>query len=876
MIDPVRLFHPSRPERIALVTVEPASGQPGAFMVQVARGKKRTALTDARMFGPFSAEEVALAHKSIVDGLFGEGYVAGGLGQLLLALKEKNPRTRARAERRIGWRGEASAVEPLLQLLDKPKDDVSSVVDALGALGDVRALPAVRAEAERKLLSRRRAGVEALLQIGARAPGDVTLREALEGARDRAVQRLPDAVRSAVTAAASTIINATAGVDARDRGITADTLYELGAVQTFLALPGPAGTVDAAAGKPPSPVDIGALAARSPCVEAALAMLTTAALHQPYTWRYTKSVWKRAQVRRDYATFGLLSYCIEIAARTQKAHTATLKSGYDGETKKTRVFSRSTVDYVRRRAWRWLRRLAKHRPEEYALAAAEAVVHYKDGDDVIKGNSPATGRSYMLHRVLFGASNKYTFDGRQMRFKNKPKLKGAAPALAPSSGGDAPYAELWDRTPRAFVRLLGGARHSLVQRFALEGVTRHPEALQAATHADVAALLDSDDARIVDLGLTELRRRFDPNQPDLDLVLELAGSQKDLVRNHGLVWLNESAHVWTRRREWILRFLSMPQPASRDAAARLVNLSVKMLEADERRRLAGELLDRVEHKEPEESAFSGFAAVLREGLLDEAAAACPISRAIALVGAESDSAIAVGASILAKKPGAYDVLGLSQVLALATHEKAAVRRAAMTLLESARAELQRDPSVLFGLVESDWDDVRAEALKLIDGVDLLPLGLDGLMGLADSTRVDVQKKAHEILERAIAAEAVDVHELLARLGQHPSPVTRRYAVDMAVKHLKPGFVRLAKLELLFRAALFDVWPERQVKRTVIAFLGERGQQDENQAGVAAQVLSDFVRTQCVDDRERALEALVKIKLAFPSVEVPHLVVKEAA
>ena len=120
----------------------------------------------------------------------------------------------------------------------------------------------------------------------------------------------------------------------------------------------------------------------------------------------------------------------------------------------------------------------------------------------------------------------------------------------------------------------------------------------------------------------------------------------------------------------------------------------------------------------------------------------------------------------------------------------------------------------------------------------------------------------------IDSAAVDVHELLARLGQHPSPVTRKFAVDLAVKHLKPGFVRLAKLELLFRSALFDVWPDRKVKRTVIGFLAERGVQDENQAGVAAGILGDFVRTQTVDDKERALSALVHIKLAFPHIEMP--------
>jgi hypothetical protein len=415
------------------------------------------------------------------------------------------------------------------------------------------------------------------------------------------------------------------------------------------------------------------------------------------------------------------------------------------------------------------------------------------------------------------------------------------------------------------VRLLGGAKHTLAQRFAFEAVSKRvPNALQAATHEEVAALLDSDDARIVDLGLVELRRRFNPDNPDLDLVFTLAGSPKDLVRHHGLLWLNACAHRWTRTQP--IRFLRLGHPEGREAAARLVVASAPAFSADERRKLASELLAILDTKEPEEGAFSAIAEVLRTALIDDAAALTPIAKALALVDAASESAISVGAAILGRKDGALDVLGVSRVLEMAQHEKAAVRRAAMALLQGAIASLQEDPSSLFALVESDWDDTRVAALKLLDKIDLMPLGLDGLLGLADSTRPDVQTKAQSILTAAM--DRLDVHELLARLGQHPSSLMRKYAVDLAIKHLKPGFVRLAKLELLFRSSLLDVWPDRPTKRKVIAFLGERGQQDENQAEVAAQILGDFVRTHTVDDRERALQALVKIQLRFPTVQTP--------
>lgn len=840
MTPTLRLFHPSKSDRIAAVTVAPAS-QADRFIVTVARGKKRTALTDARMFGPFTDAEMALAYKSIVDGLLGEGYVQAGLGQLLLALQEKNPKLRARAASRLAWRKEPSAVDLLLQLLDKPKDDVGTVVDALGWIGDAKAIPAVRLEAEKKLLSRRRAGVEALRNLN-----DV---DGMRAARERAIERLPDALQKIIDGSPQAIEQALLAVDIKERGLALDTVYELAGMPA--ALQGNA----------------------SGLAQAVRGVMHASDIEKPNMWRYTKSVWKRSMLRGDFETFGFVTRRIEVRARTAKPTTASLKSGYDGETKKIRVFGKDTVAYVRRRAWRYLRRLAAHKPDFYAVAAAWAVAPYVDGDDVLKGNSPATGRSYLLHRVLFGASLRYDFEGRTMRFTTVKGAKGTGATIAAVAGiREESFAELWDLTPRAYVILLGHARHTLVQRFALEGILRSPAALHGATHAEVAALLESDDARIVDLGLQELRRRFDPSKPDLELVLELAGSAKDLVRNHGLVWLNETAPLWSKDSAWILRFLAMPHPGSRDAAARVVSSSVKALVASQRRELAVELLARIAKKEHEEGAHSGYAEVLRTGLADEAADATSITQALAMLEG-SDSSLSVGAAILAKKPGALEILGTFKVLAMATHEKAAVRSAAMTLLAGSPAALAKDPSALFGLVESDWDDVRTAAIAMLDKIDLSPLGLDGLMGLADSTRIDVQRKARGILEKALADPAVDVHELLARLGQHPSPFTRAFAVDLATKHLKPGFVRLAKLELLFRSALFDVWPDRKTKRTVIAFLDERGQQDENQAEVAAQILGDFVRTQTHDDRERALMAIVHIALKFPHIKTP-VVIKE--
>src|SRR5262249_25142347 len=220
-------------------------------------------------------------------------------------------------------------------------------------------------------------------------------------------------------------------------------------------------------------------------------------------------------------------------------------------------------------------------------------------------------------------------------------------------------------------------------------------------------------------------------------------------------------------------------------------------------------------------------------------------------------------NLLRLRPAAAMELGLEKLTALAQHEVAAVRAAAHALLQAARDELRADPSVLFVLVESDWDDTRTAAFTLLRRIAAAGLGLDGVMGLLDSNRTDVQEFGRELALRHFGE--LPTEELVYRLVQHPHPGMRRFALELVVHHLPAGDGPLAKLKEFCRAALFDLWPSRKVKRGVVEFLTARGLEDPKQAAVVSAILGDVVRAQGRADFENALEALVRIKMAYPDV-----------
>src|SRR5439155_12748198 len=192
------------------------------------------------------------------------------------------------------------------------------------------------------------------------------------------------------------------------------------------------------------------------------------------------------------------------------------------------------------------------------------------------------------------------------------------------------------------------------------------------------------------------------------------------------------------------------------------------------------------------------------------------------------------------------------------------RSAALVLLRSAGEALRQDPSILFVLVESEWPDTRQFAFEWLKArTSIANLGLDGVMGLLDSTRTDVQDAGADLVRKHFGY--LPMAELVGRLAQHPHPHLRRFALELFLEHLPGGAQALQQLRGFCRAALFDLWPQAAVKRGIVEFLTGLALQDREQAEVVAAMLGHEARVQARGDFQRAMEALVRIKLAYPDV-----------
>jgi hypothetical protein len=827
------MFRPGGADRLVSIAAEPVAGSADRVALRVHRFVRRGKLTGSEAYGPFAVDELAGRLADLTDDLAAEGFTRAGARAMLDRLNSPSARRRALAALRLGWIGDRVAVDPLIDRAALEGVELSCVVESLGRLGDPAAVPLARAEAARKLLSRRRAGAEAVRALSdAQGMAEVT---------QRAVERLPQAMRDAWKAVDGSVFDEDALtdleavfalLDVKEQFLALDSLYEIG-----------------------GPLAV-ALVRR--------VLTTHAEPHRPHRWRYTKSILRRATLRDDGETFAVITRRVELLSRKPASTMAVVKSGLDGQSRQTRIFSTYTQRHVRKAAWRYLERLARYRPAKYTEVAAAVLAAYRPEDrELPRGNGDEWSRVYLYNRILRRFDGRLLFNPKTLRsslLNTKSKIPLAAGVRTESFPGG------WDSYPRPLLTLLASAKVLEVQQFAYRSViARHPDLPQLATAKELVGMLTAVHPDTVELALKELDRRFDPSKPDWALLDVLMADERAAIREHAVALLTRCSDQWTSDIERIVRFVGAPDALLRSTAASLVLAALPAADAWFRRELAERVLAILQGPEPGEGAHDGFARIARDGLSEELNAILGLDEILAMIDKGSIAAKVAGGALLGSRPEAVELLGTERILAMAMSDIAAVRQSAHALLGASVARLKADPSMLFALTDCEWKDTRTFAFELLRGpVDVAALGLDGIVGLCDSNREDVQAFGREMALKHF--DSLDSAELLHRLAEHPSPVIRRFAVDLAVAHLKEGFVALSRLEAFFRRALLDVLPDRREKRLVVEFLRERGLRDERQAEVASRVLGEFVRTRAKADFELALDALVRLKLQYPQVE----------
>jgi hypothetical protein len=167
-----------------------------------------------------------------------------------------------------------------------------------------------------------------------------------------------------------------------------------------------------------------------------------------------------------------------------------------GVPKKGRLFSYKTRAYLRRRAWRYFRRMGFQSPVTYTRAAAAVLAKYRDAD-VAKGENILD--NWSLLNIAFRQSEVLQFSPTRVQLADGRSL--AELTAAPK------FEELWRTADSAAVllKLLTDAQSRLVRVWAMQIIKRHhAQSMQQISAEQLLSLLDHHDEEVQQFGASLL------------------------------------------------------------------------------------------------------------------------------------------------------------------------------------------------------------------------------------------------------------------------------------------------------------------------------------------------------------------------------------
>jgi predicted DNA-binding WGR domain protein len=462
------------------------------------------------------------------------------LARLMLAVNNRNAVAKPK-EWKIGraiWRSgelQLTAAVPLLMQLwgDDPLTNYS-IAWALGNCGDRSAIPlleAVYRQADTPAHIRR-ISLEALFKLN---PTQVdTLRTEL-------MVKLPKPLRGLV-----------------QQGATSEVIIE--ALQTYLTTATPA------------QFDVLDLLYQidNESTRPAILEIARQAPLQPNYFQRLRHIFKLAEYRQDAEVFGILAYRFDrtpalydssgyaINIPNTNEYLQLQDWGYDSQTGQYQstqsqgfatemarascrlAYSSKTRDYLRRRVWRTLKVLGESNRLEYVRLAAGVLLQYSDRDAVpVRDNGYSRWDKYAnylaFNHILYTHSPRYELKPANdvWRCKAKYKLGDSVPNVREEA-----FPQLWDRSPELLLQLLSQSQCQPVHEFAIKPLKNLPEFCQQISIDTLIQLLAKGYEVTAQFGFELARSRYQPDNPQPDLILAIASCAYAPARTEAHQWMS--------------------------------------------------------------------------------------------------------------------------------------------------------------------------------------------------------------------------------------------------------------------------------------------------------------------------------------------------
>lgn len=320
---------------------------------------------------------------------------------------------------------------------------------------------------------------------------------------------------------------------------------------------------------------------------ALLQLLQTAPLRPNYFQRI-RHIFKASELRRDSEVFGSIAHRLETSPpmfrnQSRSYYEYSRQQPPTSGPQAEKAFSVQTKAYLRRRIWWTLKRLGELDDPDYVRLAAGVLAAFTDNDaqaarDAVRYDWQAYRASnwrnlqtittrydefatyWAFNHILYGNSPRYEPDPGRQHFSCKPPFVPGGPQTPER---EESFPQLWERHPDAVLDLIEQSRCEPVHHFAAKVLRASPEFCSELALESVLMLLRAPYDVTAELGFELAVERYDPQDPDLELVLALANCSVDRARQQAHQWIGEQKQLILKNNELIAALIASPYADTR-------------------------------------------------------------------------------------------------------------------------------------------------------------------------------------------------------------------------------------------------------------------------------------------------------------------------
>ena len=218
-----------------------------------------------------------------------------------------------------------------------------------------------------------------------------------------------------------------------------------------------------------------------------------------------------------------------------------------------------------------------------------------------------------------------------------------------------------------------------------------------------------------------------------------------------------------------------------------------------------------------------------------------------------------------KEPEKQEI-SIRQLVALAGHELLEIRNWTLEYYQNNLARIRYERDEALRILDTKWDDVRKNAMVFFkENFTENDWDVDSLISIADSVRPDVEAFGKELITTFFQEK--DGEKYLTMLSQHPSSSMQLFATNYLERFATGDLQRLKEMELYFRTVLMQVNKGRIAKDRVLDFLEKEALSSKEIALWVVPLFNDLVATNAIQDKERFILVLQKLKVKYQNLKV---------